>query len=228
VPARWRGHAVIALCRCGLRPLPRLSRRKQSLMSVSPRRARSSPQSVSLGIRPGGVGSTQRMSPVRSAEDDRYPHVVRIRTHEARNDRARNGSRTGHPLYALYVAKNETSDAWFELGEKSNGSSGLAVKIRLLRLEFFPSVRAGNTSKTANPPFYRWEKLPQTMCSHPRHRSRRFKIQHFGRRPQSALSSASGASSATCWQAAQSTRARDLRESRTMSPHALNDRRRFT
>jgi hypothetical protein len=31
---------------------------------------------------------------------------------EARNDRARNGSRPGHPLHPLFVAKNESSDLW--------------------------------------------------------------------------------------------------------------------
>jgi hypothetical protein len=54
VPARCRDHAAIARCRCGLRSSPRLSTRKPSPMSVSPRRARSSPRSVSLGICPGG------------------------------------------------------------------------------------------------------------------------------------------------------------------------------
>jgi len=64
------------------------------------------------------------MSPVRSAEDDRYPYVVRIRTHEARNDRARNGSRPDHPLHSAYIARNEAALAWFL--EKQTASAAVA------------------------------------------------------------------------------------------------------
>jgi hypothetical protein len=53
-----RRHVAIARCRCSLRPSLRPSRRKPSSTSVSPRRARSPPLSVSLDISPGGIGST--------------------------------------------------------------------------------------------------------------------------------------------------------------------------
>ena len=57
-PARWRRHAAIVRCRCGLRPSLRLSRRKPSSVSVSPRWAKSSPRSVLRDMPDGGVGST--------------------------------------------------------------------------------------------------------------------------------------------------------------------------
>src|SRR5580700_10322838 len=70
------GHIAIARCRCGLRLSPRLSRRKPSSTSVSPRRARSSPLSVSLGYA-GQHREYAANEPVRSAEDDRHQSDTR-------------------------------------------------------------------------------------------------------------------------------------------------------
>jgi hypothetical protein len=49
LPRQLVGGVAIARCRCGRRLSPRLFKRKPSSTSVSPRRARSSPLSVSLG-----------------------------------------------------------------------------------------------------------------------------------------------------------------------------------
>jgi hypothetical protein len=46
---------------------------------------------------------------------------------EALDDRARNGSRRGHPLHPLYVAKNAASDSWFAETKKANRASARRI-----------------------------------------------------------------------------------------------------
>ena len=43
---------------------------------------------------------------------------------EARNDRARNGSRPDHPLHPAFIAKNEAASAW--IAEKQNSNAAAA------------------------------------------------------------------------------------------------------
>jgi hypothetical protein len=81
---------------------------------------------------------------------------------EARNDRARNGSRPGHPLHPLFVAKNESSDSWIAEAKNATASAAQGRKSSLGASNYShrrPAKTPAKPPKICHPSFYRWEKF---------------------------------------------------------------------